>query len=54
MDVIDNLRSLYSVKEDFDKVAYWSKILENSDPNFQSPSIEPEFLVENYLQNLNK
>lgn len=50
-DGIRVLCNLYSLKEDKEKMEYWSKILENSNPDFESPLIEPEFLIDNYLSN---
>ena len=48
-DGISVLCNLYSLKEDKKKVDYFSKILENLNQEFESPSIEPPFLVEDYL-----
>lgn len=50
-DGISVLCNLYSLKEDKVKLEYWSKILKNSNQNLDSPSIEPKFLVEEYLKN---
>lgn len=49
-DGIGLLSHLYSLKNDKVNEIYWAKILENSNQKFESPSIEPKFLVEEYLQ----
>lgn len=49
-DGIGLLSHIYSLKNDKINEKYWVKILENSNQKFESPSIEPKFLVDEYLQ----
>ncbi len=48
-DGIGLLSHLYSLKNDKKNEEYWTKVLKNSNQEFVSPSIEPKFLVEEYL-----
>lgn len=48
-DGISLLCNIYSLKNDKENQNYWSKLLEKSNDQFNSPSIEPRFLVEEYL-----
>jgi tetratricopeptide (TPR) repeat protein len=48
-DGIGVLRLLNSAKGDREQEAYWAKILESADETFNSPLIEPQFLVEEYF-----
>lgn len=49
-DGISLLCIIYSTKGDKEKEFYWSKVLENTKENFNSPSIEPKFLLDEYLK----
>lgn len=53
-DGISLLCNIYSLQNDPERKDYWSKVLENSNQQFNSPSIEPKFLVEQYLQSEKK
>jgi hypothetical protein len=53
-DAIGLLSHIYSLKDDFQNEDYWSDILKNSNQEFVSPPIEPKFLVDEYLKDLNK
>ncbi len=49
-DAIGLLSHIYSLKNDKKNEEYWNEVLKKSDQKFISPSIEPKFLVEEYLQ----
>lgn len=54
-DGVSLLCNLYSLKDEDEKKNYWSNVLKNmndSGKKFNSPSIEPKFLVEEYLREL--
>ena len=56
-DGISLLCNLYSLKNDEINKEYWSKVLKNINDNgkkINSPSMEPKFLVDEYLKNLKK
>jgi len=53
-DGIGLLSHIYSLKNDNMNEEYWSNILKESNQQLVSPSIEPKFLVEEYLRDLNK
>ena len=44
VDGLDLLTLLFWLKRDYEKEAYWTKVLEKADADFESPSIEPKFL----------
>lgn len=52
-DGIGLLSHIYALKDDKENEEYWTNILKKSKPEFISPSIEPKFLVEEYLQEKN-
>jgi len=52
-DGIGLLSHLDSLKDDKENEAYWNEILKNSNQAVVSASIEPKFLVEEYLQDKN-
>jgi hypothetical protein len=49
-DGIELLSNLYSLKWDTQMEEYWRKILEKSNHDFESPSIIPQFIEDDYLQ----
>jgi tetratricopeptide (TPR) repeat protein len=49
-DGISLLCNIYSLKDDKVKEIYWNNILKKIDKNLNSPSIEPKFLVDEYLK----
>lgn len=49
-DGVGLLSHIYSLKGDKVNEAYWKEVLKNTDHNFNSPSIEPKFLVDDYLK----
>jgi hypothetical protein len=53
-DGIGLLSHIYSLKDDKKNEEYWTKILTNSNQNFVSPPIEPKFLIEEYLREINE
>lgn len=53
-DAIGLLSHIYSLKGDKVNEDYWTKILHSSDQDFHTPSIEPKFLVDEYLKNNQK
>jgi hypothetical protein len=44
------LAHLYSLKEDEQQSEYWRTFAQNADQYFTSPSIDPQFLVDDYLK----
>ena len=44
------LAHLYSLKEDSKQKEHWYQVAKNADQDFESPSIDPQFLVEDYLK----
>lgn len=53
-DGMSLLCNIYSLKGDKEKEAYWSKILDNELERLDSPSIDPRFLLEEYVANQKK
>lgn len=49
-DGMSLLCNIYSLKNDKEKKDYWTNVLEKSDQEFESPLIEPKFLIEDYLK----
>lgn len=52
-DGIGLLSHIYSLKDDEVNADFWTNILKTTDKEFVSPSIEPKFLVEDYLKTIN-
>lgn len=52
-DGIGLLSHLYSLKDDKKNEEYWVKALKNCNQELVSPSIEPKFLVEEFLEDKN-
>jgi hypothetical protein len=52
-DGIGLISHIYSLKDDKKNEEHWTKILKKSNQEFISPPIEPKFLVEEYLSEIN-
>lgn len=51
-DAIGLLSHIYSLKEDKSQEEYWTTILKNTDQECVTPPIEPQFLIDEYLQGI--
>ena len=43
------LTTLFWLKNDYEKETYWRRILKEADNEFESPSLEPQFLGDEFF-----